>query len=608
MTNFSRYYHYYRRCYFFRRFEVTSLVDVKTKSIMTKTYDRRKSKTKLLEDNPCWGGPTRHGLSDLLFLIHRNKSIVFDSPQYLVYNKSPDLRMDGAYPATVHKLLTYWYPSPSLLNDYKQNGISNHTLLLELVSQLHQHNDIPDNFLRPCHQLDYATSGVLLVAKTKQAASHVSRLLEDRHEGIEKTYTAMVVGDLLTEIFRKDDQYSEKNNKNRNQNNGHILKIPIWKGGDTIHQVRKRLQKLEEKYRRARARVGKQHRRVHCSFRKDSQRQQEQKSSFTRGTFPGYQPAHSIFLKWKSEKMKLASGANTLSANTHGSPKKKRLKRNGSNNSNTSLLNVEDWQRIWEPVREVEVKIGGGEGVAVIDIQKLVWKKLSHPELKKSMIQAADIHNDILREAIRKKEEEEVMDTDEGSNDSDAEFPTFFRLSGSGNCTQDLNDTGGKTFYIFCPLAQDPDHFPMIYKKDRDTKQLDFKPSLTKCTVLEQGKIAIKRHNIETNIDVTKVILHPITGRRHQLRVHMALTGYPILGDSTYGEKEITTCKIDDDNSNQKKYEDNTINGAIRECSRMCLHAQSLQLPSLLGEKKLNWKVTTPDPFVIGEDGMLQLD
>lgn len=591
---------------------------------MTTTYNRQKSKITLLEDNPCWGGPTRHRLEDLLFLIHRNKSIVFDSPQYLVYNKSPDLRMDGAYPATVHKLLTYWYPPPSLLDDSKQNGIStesanvdkhdgteinnNHTLLLELVSRLHQHNDIPDNFLRPCHQLDYATSGVLLVAKTKQAASHVSRLLEDRHEGVEKTYTAMVVGDLKAGILCKDDQYNEKKNKNGIKNNVHILKIPIWTGGNTIHQVRERLQKLEETYRRARTRVGKHHRRVHCSSRKDSKRQQEQKSSFTRGTFPGYQPAHSIFLKWKSEKLKLTSSTNTLSADTHGSPKKKRLKRKGKGNSNTSLLSGEDWQRIWEPVREIEVKIGGGGGVAVIDIQKLEWKKLSHPELKNSMIQAADIHNDILREAIRKMKEEQEMATGEGSNDSVAEFPTFFRLSGSGNCTEDLNDTGGNAFYIFCPLAQDPDQFSMIYKKDPDKRQLDFKPSLTKCTVLEKGTISIKRHNIEMNIDVTKVILHPITGRRHQLRVHMALSGFPILGDSTYGEKEITTSKIDDDNSNQKKYEDNNIIPTTRVCSRMCLHAQSLKLPSLLGEKDLNWKVTTPDPFVIGEDGMLQLD
>ena len=34
------------------------------------------------------------------------------------------------------------------------------------------------------------------------------------------------------------------------------------------------------------------------------------------------------------------------------------------------------------------------------------------------------------------------------------------------------------------------------------------------------------------------VILYPITGRTHQLRVHMAEIGNPILGDGKYGGKK----------------------------------------------------------------------
>jgi RluA family pseudouridine synthase len=36
--------------------------------------------------------------------------------------------------------------------------------------------------------------------------------------------------------------------------------------------------------------------------------------------------------------------------------------------------------------------------------------------------------------------------------------------------------------------------------------------------------------------DCTHVALFPETGRQHQLRVHMALTGHPILGDALYGD------------------------------------------------------------------------
>lgn len=35
--------------------------------------------------------------------------------------------------------------------------------------------------------------------------------------------------------------------------------------------------------------------------------------------------------------------------------------------------------------------------------------------------------------------------------------------------------------------------------------------------------------------DVTRVELEPVTGRTHQLRVHMAAIGHPILGDRLYG-------------------------------------------------------------------------
>lgn len=54
----------------------------------------------------------------------------------------------------------------------------------------------------------------------------------------------------------------------------------------------------------------------------------------------------------------------------------------------------------------------------------------------------------------------------------------------------------------------------------------DGKPCLTEFAVLDQ----------KTNI--TKLALRPITGRTHQLRVHCAHMGYPILGDPQYGSEE----------------------------------------------------------------------
>ena len=52
------------------------------------------------------------------------------------------------------------------------------------------------------------------------------------------------------------------------------------------------------------------------------------------------------------------------------------------------------------------------------------------------------------------------------------------------------------------------------------------KPSVTEFVVLERGE------------NICKLALRPITGRTHQLRVHCAHMGHPILGDPQYGSEE----------------------------------------------------------------------
>ena len=58
----------------------------------------------------------------------------------------------------------------------------------------------------------------------------------------------------------------------------------------------------------------------------------------------------------------------------------------------------------------------------------------------------------------------------------------------------------------------------------------------------------------DTETDITRVLLTPITGRSHQLRVHMQYLGHPILGDTLYATPE-----------QQQLYD------------RLCLHATHLR-------------------------------
>lgn len=52
------------------------------------------------------------------------------------------------------------------------------------------------------------------------------------------------------------------------------------------------------------------------------------------------------------------------------------------------------------------------------------------------------------------------------------------------------------------------------------------KPSLTRWRVLDHDPAA----------HTTRIELEPVTGRTHQLRVHMAAMGHPILGDALYAD------------------------------------------------------------------------
>ena len=81
------------------------------------------------------------------------------------------------------------------------------------------------------------------------------------------------------------------------------------------------------------------------------------------------------------------------------------------------------------------------------------------------------------------------------------------------------------------------------------------KPSLTRWTVLERGA------------DTTRLTLEPVTGRSHQLRVHLAAIGRPIIGDALYG-------------------------GA--EAPRLMLHACRLELPPLPGLTRLTFESAVP--------------
>ncbi len=90
------------------------------------------------------------------------------------------------------------------------------------------------------------------------------------------------------------------------------------------------------------------------------------------------------------------------------------------------------------------------------------------------------------------------------------------------------------------------------------------KPSLTHFEVISKGKRS------------TLVKLTPITGRSHQLRVHMMAIGHPILGDNFYADPL-----------------------AKRLASRLLLHAQALTIKQPYSGKELTFSCDVP--FMLSE-------
>ena len=73
---------------------------------------------------------------------------------------------------------------------------------------------------------------------------------------------------------------------------------------------------------------------------------------------------------------------------------------------------------------------------------------------------------------------------------------------------------------------------------------------------LETGKPSVTRYRVlSRSAHDTRVELEPLTGRTHQLRVHLLALGHPILGDTLYAPPAV-----------------------LARASRLLLHAQSLSL------------------------------
>ena len=573
-----------------------------------------------IADNPCWGGPEPHH-HDLEYLLrvlgsadqiiessqksNSNDNITHDeavpspiSPSsiatlidrvikrlvihhdenYIAIHKPADLRMDGPHRATVHKLLLYLFPPPSLLQSLQRDTTNNnnneetiraqnrHEHLLNSIAPLTNTSNLNDDPFRTVHQLDYATSGVLLMGKHRKAAGAACISFQERRA--KKRYVAVVTNNSNNSVGECnggvpfDQEFFDSISILPEES------LKPWAAGS-----------LEKQYRKKR--------------RRDTD---------GKDTFNGYMPEHSVFAKWRGCMIKERKKKDGVDGNNKkdggGNAKKKKSKYYGKQQSNhqqdeviASLIQSSAQHLMMEEVDEL-LSIGASwkkvKAYCESSTKENIcnWpatvSKMTKEYNEKTSAAAASTGEEQSINSSDKAKSATTNNDDEAKTDT-ATLPPLFRIK---------DDKDSDSFYICASIGEvadgrfdvivDPSAAKPLSQPNTPSILPEMKPSLTKCTVLWRGHVDDATTN--NKVPMAKILLSPWTGRRHQLRVHLSrVAGYPILGDVAY----------------TKGTEGR---GAIG--SRMCLHAKELVIPLLGGQAHT---FTAMDPFVVEGDS-IQID
>jgi 23S rRNA-/tRNA-specific pseudouridylate synthase len=596
------------------------------------------------------------------YRVH-TKLILYHDEHYIALNKPPDLRMDGPHRATIHKLLLYLFPPPSLSNrkldsDDHNNNIShnnirdnldnddventptttilqqNHTQLLHSINPLSSHSSLPDDPFRFIHQLDYATSGVLLIGKTRKSTAVACKSFEERKTT--KKYVAVVTNSnnrLNSSIVSTTTSVTTTTTTSSSSNN---LLPPL--GQDFFNNLPMVNSSLLDEWN-------------------DGSLEQQYKKKRQRETNPvRYLPIHSVFDKWRSTIIRKRKEESV--AQGGGGDK---LRKNSQNNHARTLrapppllpnpkvpLTSEDEEELlslgtsWKAVKT--------NYLAMVDGSKRANKWIDIVEtMAMEYNRALDVYY-TEQNRLHKNGDEDCGTKEYAATEStDLSLPPMFRIRNDNNKTtssesydgsseEEEEDSNNSTFYICASIGEIRGRFHVVVDPSISLSQQDrmmnnnssmdsgggrgtlppLRPALTKCTVLSRGyyydysSSSTSNHDFNgegemQRIPVAKILLQPWTGRRHQLRVHLAnIVGCPILGDVAYdgssGGDAVDTKTATKNNHESTIANNNKVRRSV--CRRMCLHARELTIPLMGGESKT---FVAPDPFIFEDDNLVIL-
>ncbi|KAG7377872.1 RNA pseudouridylate synthase domain-containing protein 1 [Phytophthora pseudosyringae] len=363
---------------------------------------------------------------------------------FVVLNKGPDERMDGAFDVTLEKALARDFPEVEKF--------------------------------RWIHQLDFATSGVLVVGANKEATATGCRLFREKQ--VQKEYLAVVRGHLPFNPAHSVDSA------------GASAKACTFSKLGLLIQDMEEMERLRNQQRGSRA-----HQKM-----------------------PGY-----------------PRGA-----------------RHGPN-----LFTMEQAQLLRESRGEVR-GTGVGAGAreltpAELAFTKMTWHDLTKEEQNAYTEKAKADKQRFLRELSEFLSQEKVRLARK------RKYECLDR--------EDTKEANEPVAYVLDAPIIEPHRSTGVFRMLVGTEtNVSAKQSTTICFVLG--------HAMYKGEPVTKVLLRPLNGRRHQLRLHLAHHGFPIAGDVTYGSQ-------------------------VDEAPRMMLHAWRIWLRGRPADRKKYGDLyfESPDPF-----------
>ena len=335
--------------------------------------------------------------------VSKDECLLSVDENFVVVAKPHDVRMDGEFDITLQKLLLSWVPISTL------------------------------STLKWVHQLDYATSGVLCVARHKKAAAMAQLAFTDRETT--KQYLAVVEGHI------------------------DVNKWSIRSDGKTWSEEGEYFSAVTKKHKAEKDQIN----------------------------LPG---------TWQEESLR-------KSLDVYYEALQNEIKK-----EDTKVMTSED-----ADIKELSSKTYD-EFIKNSKLRKLLRRTLTKRGFT-DISKEERANENILKisEIQQKKDTDIVSAPQEFHSKAFTDNPhAVFRV-----------DLEPELLYIDVPIAEVPGDFRMEVGNEGNPG----KSSQTRLRVLSHGTFHGR--------PITKVLLLPHSGRRHQLRIHTRAIGHPIVGDCTYG-------------------------------------------------------------------------